>query len=77
MSHLDFHASYFKVAPHHTSPHHASSPLLQVHQLEAQLAMAKEFADEMRTSYLELAEHSAMLDEEAEEMQRELFALRK
>jgi hypothetical protein len=49
----------------------------KVHQLEAQLAIAKDFAAEMRTSCLELEDHCCMLDEEAEELQREVFALRR
>lgn len=49
----------------------------KIHQLEVQLALAKDHADEMRRSYLELEDHCSVLDEEAEELQREIFALRK
>ena len=49
----------------------------KMHQLEAQLAMAKDFASELRTNCMELEDHCCMLDEEAEELQREVFALRR
>ena len=35
----------------------------KMHQLEAQLAMAKDFAAELRTNLLELEDHCCMLDE--------------
>jgi hypothetical protein len=49
----------------------------KLHQLDVQLALAKEHAEEMRRSYLELEDHCSVLDDEAEELQREIFALRK
>lgn len=49
----------------------------KMHQLEAQLSMAKDYAADMRSSFAELEEHASMLDEEAEDLQREVFALRR
>lgn len=34
-----------------------------MHQLEAQLAMAKDFAAELRSNLMELEDHCCMLDE--------------
>mmetsp|Transcript_23737 Transcript_23737/g.52082 ORF Transcript_23737/g.52082 Transcript_23737/m.52082 type:complete len:347 (+) Transcript_23737:93-1133(+) len=49
----------------------------KMHELESQLAMAKDSAAEMVANCLELEDHSAMLDEEAEELQRDVFSLRR
>jgi pre-mRNA-splicing regulator WTAP len=48
----------------------------KVHQLDAQLSIAREYADELKKNYLELSDHCQTLDEEAEHMQQQLFALR-
>lgn len=49
----------------------------KIHQLETQLAMAKEYAEDMRRTYLELEDHCTLLDEESEELQKEIFALQR
>eukprot|EP00803_Ostreobium_quekettii_P009691 evm.model.scf_1727.4 EVM.evm.TU.scf_1727.4 scf_1727:21339-24332(+) len=48
----------------------------RIHHLETQLALAKNFADEMRRKYLELEEHCCALDEEAEDLQQAAFMLK-
>ena len=48
----------------------------RIHHLETQLALAKNFAEEMRRKYLELEEHCWALDEEAEDLQQQLFVLK-
>lgn len=48
----------------------------RIHHLETQLALAKNFAEEMRRKYLELEEHCCALDEEAEDLQQQLFMLK-
>ncbi|MEW5320170.1 MAG: hypothetical protein WDW38_011264 [Sanguina aurantia] len=45
--------------------------------LSSQLAAAKGYADAMRGNFMELSDHTAVLDEEVEELQREVFALRR
>lgn len=43
----------------------------KVHALERQVALAKGFVDDMRKGYVELEDHCAALDEEAEDLQRQ------
>ncbi|MEW5307025.1 MAG: hypothetical protein WDW36_009446 [Sanguina aurantia] len=45
--------------------------------LSSQLAAAKGYADAMRGNFMELSDHTAVLDEEVEELQGEVFALRR
>lgn len=47
----------------------------RVHHLETQLALAKNFAEEMRKKCMELKEHCCALDEEAEDLQQQIFVL--
>ncbi|GMH42464.1 hypothetical protein BSKO_10383 [Bryopsis sp. KO-2023] len=48
----------------------------RVHHLETQLALAKNFAEEMRKKCLDMEEHCSALDEEAEDLQQQIFMLK-
>ena len=71
--------NYCTISIFNCSPLHIATDLSEgrVHQLETQLAMAREYASEMRAQTLELEEHCTVMDEELEELQMEAFALRK
>lgn len=47
-----------------------------VHQLETQLGMAKQFADEVHRKFKDLEAHCCALDEEAEDIQQQIFVLK-
>eukprot|EP00210_Caulerpa_lentillifera_P009254 g8821.t1 len=47
-----------------------------VHQLETQLGMAKQFADEVYRKFKDLEAHCCALDEEAEDIQQQIFILK-
>ncbi|KAK9821853.1 hypothetical protein WJX74_005427 [Apatococcus lobatus] len=49
----------------------------KVHALERQVALAKGYVDDMRKGYNELEDHCAALDEEAEDLQRQVFNLKR
>eukprot|EP00798_Chlamydomonas_sp_ICE-L_P017957 gene17957-24361_t len=49
----------------------------KAHMLETQLAMAKDFASEVQAGFLELQDHCKLLDDESEELQHEVFVLRR
>lgn len=47
----------------------------RIHHLETQLALAKNFAEEMRKKCTEMEEHCCALDEEAEDLQQQIFLI--
>ena len=49
----------------------------KVHQLEAQLNAARDFAHEVHKNFAELEEHCGILDEENQELQMQTFAFRR
>ncbi|GIM05202.1 hypothetical protein Vretimale_9641, partial [Volvox reticuliferus] len=48
----------------------------KAHLAEAAAALARSQADDMRAAYQELEDHCLVMEDEAEELQREIFALR-
>ncbi|KAK9813270.1 hypothetical protein WJX72_011713 [[Myrmecia] bisecta] len=49
----------------------------KVHALERQVALAKGYVEDMRKNYVELEDHCHIMDEEAEELQQQVFALKR
>lgn len=47
-----------------------------VHELETQLTVAKDYAEELKRKFKELETHCSALDEEAEDIQQQVFVLK-